>query len=89
MDRIGVRLEPKRGGDPDEVEMVLGLKERGRLFFKAGTEVGGGEGGGVSDLFGIEMRGGELMENWAERDGKSEECTGWRRESGRAGFDWD
>lgn len=32
----------------DEVELVLGLKERGRLFLKAGTEVGGGEGGGVS-----------------------------------------
>lgn len=43
-----VRLENKRGGDPDEVELVLGLRERGRLFLKAGTEVGGGEGGGVS-----------------------------------------
>jgi outer membrane protein insertion porin family len=43
-----VRLENKRGGDPDEVELVLSLKERGRLFLKAGTEVGGGEGGGVS-----------------------------------------
>lgn len=46
-----VRLENKRGGDPDEVELVLGLRERGRLFLKAGTEVGGGEGGGVSYMF--------------------------------------
>ncbi|RXK37485.1 mitochondrial protein [Tremella mesenterica] len=43
----GVRLEPKRGGEEDEVELVLALKERSRLFFKAGTEVGGGEGGGT------------------------------------------
>lgn len=48
MERSGVRLEHKRGGDDDEVELVLGLRERGRLFMKAGTEVGGGEGGGVS-----------------------------------------
>ncbi|WWC59344.1 uncharacterized protein I303_101896 [Kwoniella dejecticola CBS 10117] len=46
MDRVGVRFEPKRGGDADEVEMVLRLREKGRLFLKAGTEVGGGEGGG-------------------------------------------
>ena len=48
MDNSAVRLENKRGGDPDEVELVLALKERGRFFLKAGTEVGGGEGGGVS-----------------------------------------
>ena len=48
MGKTGVRLENKRGGDEDEVELVLSLKERGRLFLKAGTEVGGGEGGGVS-----------------------------------------
>lgn len=48
MNRSGVRLEHKRGGDDDEVELVLRLHERGRLFLKAGTEVGGGEGGGVS-----------------------------------------
>ena len=48
MDQSGVRLENKRAGEGDEVELVLGLKERGRLFFRAGTEVGGGEGGGVS-----------------------------------------
>lgn len=48
MDNSAVRLENKRGGDSDEVELVLALKERGRLFLKAGTEVGGGEGGGVS-----------------------------------------
>lgn len=41
-----------RGGDVDEVELVLGLRERGRLFLKAGTEVGGGEGGGVSNSLG-------------------------------------
>jgi outer membrane protein insertion porin family len=48
MDNSAVRLENKRGGDQDEVELVLALKERGRFFLKAGTEVGGGEGGGVS-----------------------------------------
>jgi outer membrane protein insertion porin family len=48
MNKSGVRLEHKRGGDDDEVELVLRLHERGRLFLKAGTEVGGGEGGGVS-----------------------------------------
>lgn len=48
MDHSGVRLDPRRGGDPDEVELVLALREKGRLFLKAGTEIGGGEGGGVS-----------------------------------------
>jgi outer membrane protein insertion porin family len=48
MDRVGIQLAPVRGGDADEVEMMLSLRERGRLFLKAGTEVGGGEGGGVS-----------------------------------------
>jgi outer membrane protein insertion porin family len=47
MQRSGVRLEHTPGGDEDEVELVLGLRERGRMFLKAGTEVGGGEGGGV------------------------------------------
>ncbi|KAI9636477.1 putative mitochondrion protein [Dioszegia hungarica] len=46
MERSSVKLQPVRGGDLDEVELVLGLRERGRLFLKAGTEVGGGEGGG-------------------------------------------
>lgn len=50
MDRATIKLQPVRGGDLDEVELVLGLRERGRLFLKAGTEVGGGEGGGVSSL---------------------------------------
>jgi outer membrane protein insertion porin family len=50
-ERSSVRLQPVRGGDEDEVELVLGLRERGRLFLKAGTEVGGGEGGGVSGLW--------------------------------------
>ncbi|WWD21438.1 hypothetical protein CI109_105923 [Kwoniella shandongensis] len=63
MDRAGIRMEPKRGGDPDEVEMVLRLKEKGRLFLKAGTEVGGGEGGGnvtarIRNVFG----GAETLE---------------------------
>jgi outer membrane protein insertion porin family len=48
MGRTTLKLQPVRGGDLDEVELVLGLRERGRLFLKAGTEVGGGEGGGVS-----------------------------------------
>jgi outer membrane protein insertion porin family len=48
MQRCGVKLEHTPGGDDDEVELVLGLRERGRMFLKAGTEVGGGEGGGVS-----------------------------------------
>jgi len=52
MQRTGVRLEHTPGGDEDEVELVLGLRERGRMFLKAGTEVGGGEGGGVSLLSG-------------------------------------
>jgi outer membrane protein insertion porin family len=58
LDQSSVRLENKRGGDADEVELVLGLKERGRLFLKAGTEVGGGEGGGVSCY--LPMGGAEL-----------------------------
>jgi outer membrane protein insertion porin family len=48
MQKSGVKLEHTPGGDEDEVELVLRLRERGRLFLKAGTEVGGGEGGGVS-----------------------------------------
>lgn len=52
VEQSGVRLQPVRGGDMDEVELVLGLRERGRLFLKAGTEVGGGEGGGVSPSMG-------------------------------------
>ncbi|WVQ97995.1 hypothetical protein IAU59_005115 [Kwoniella sp. CBS 9459] len=63
MDRVGIRFEPRRGGDPDEVEMVLALREKGRLFLKAGTEVGGGEGGGnvtarIRNVFG----GAETLE---------------------------
>ncbi|WWC86982.1 uncharacterized protein L201_001863 [Kwoniella dendrophila CBS 6074] len=57
MDKVGIRFEPKRGGDSDEIEMVLSLREKGRLFLKAGTEVGGGEGGGnvtarIRNIFG-------------------------------------
>ncbi|ORY31035.1 surface antigen-domain-containing protein, partial [Naematelia encephala] len=66
MDRVGVRFEPVRGGDEDEVEMVLALRERGRLFLQAGTEVGGGEGGGnvtgrIRNAFG----GAEVLEGQA------------------------
>lgn len=50
MQKTGVKLEHTPGGDDDEVELVLRLRERGRMFLKAGTEVGGGEGGGVSPL---------------------------------------
>ena len=51
MHRIGIQLEPRRGGEGDEVEMVLGLRERGRRLFKLGTEVGGGEGAAVSNFW--------------------------------------
>lgn len=50
MQKSAVKLEHTPGGDDDEVQLVLGLRERGRLFLKAGTEVGGGEGGGVSEM---------------------------------------
>jgi outer membrane protein insertion porin family len=52
MERVGVRLEPAPSGEPDEVELVLALRERGRLFLKAGTEYGSNEGGGVSTQIG-------------------------------------
>ncbi|WVO18244.1 hypothetical protein L204_105952 [Cryptococcus depauperatus] len=66
VENTNIRLEPRRGGDPDEIEMVLSLKEQGRLFLKAGTEVGGGEGGGnvtarVRNVFG----GAETLEGTA------------------------
>jgi len=32
------------------VDLVLGLREKGRLFLKGGTEIGGGEGGAVSRM---------------------------------------
>lgn len=53
MERVGVRLTPGPSGDPDDVEMILALREKGRLFLKAGTEFGGNEGGGVSKDEGI------------------------------------
>lgn len=63
MDRAGVRLAPVRGGDEDEVELLLALRERGRLFLKAGTEVGGGEGGGnVTARIRNALGGGEAVE---------------------------
>ncbi|RSH92067.1 hypothetical protein EHS25_008479 [Saitozyma podzolica] len=63
MERAGVRLAPVRGGDEDEVELLLALRERGRLFLKAGTEVGGGEGGGnVTARIRNALGGGEAVE---------------------------
>lgn len=44
-DQMDIKLEPARGGALGDVDLVLGLREKGRLFLKAGTEVGGGEGG--------------------------------------------
>ena len=50
VERTGIRLEPAPSGDPNEVELLLALREKGRLFLKAGTEFGSNEGGGVSRL---------------------------------------
>ncbi|KAL7425148.1 hypothetical protein Q5752_000836 [Cryptotrichosporon argae] len=63
LERSMIRLETVRGGADDEVELVLGLRERGRLFLKAGTEFGGNEGGGnvtgrIRNVFG----GAETLE---------------------------
>lgn len=46
-DQIDVKLEPAKGGVIGDVDLVLGIREKGRVFLKAGTEVGGGEGGFV------------------------------------------
>lgn len=78
MQRSGVRLEHKRGGDDDEVELVLGLRERGRLFLKAGTEVGGGEGGGVSPLLPL-CFGAEALILRTECYWPYTKCFWWRR----------
>lgn len=43
-----MKLEPAKGGVIGDVDLVLGIREKGRVFLKAGTEVGGGEGGFVS-----------------------------------------
>jgi outer membrane protein insertion porin family len=48
MDMTTLGLQPRRGGDPDEVELVVGLREKGRLFLKGGTDAGSGEGSAVS-----------------------------------------
>ncbi|ORX38854.1 surface antigen-domain-containing protein [Kockovaella imperatae] len=66
MEKSGVRLENRRGGDDDEVELVLSLRERSRLFLKAGTEVGGGEGGGnITARLRNALGGGETLEGQA------------------------
>lgn len=86
MERARVRLEPAPSGNPDEVEMVLSLRERGRLFLKAGTEFGGNEGGGnVTARIRNALGGGEALEvnaslgtktKSAYQVGKGMECTG-------------
>jgi outer membrane protein insertion porin family len=45
---IKVELRPKRGAEEGDLELCLGLREKGRVMIKAGTEVGAGEAGGVS-----------------------------------------
>ncbi|GMK57840.1 hypothetical protein CspeluHIS016_0406740 [Cutaneotrichosporon spelunceum] len=63
MAHTALRLEPARSGRPDELELVLGLRERGRLFLKAGTEFGGNEGGGnVTARVRNALGGGEAIE---------------------------
>lgn len=63
MDRVGIRLEPAPSGDPDEVELLLALRERGRFFLKAGTEFGGNEGGAnITGRIRNVLGGGETLE---------------------------
>jgi outer membrane protein insertion porin family len=53
-DDIEVKFQPAEGGAVGDVDMILGIREKGRLFLKGGTEIGGGEGGAVSlteDIF--------------------------------------
>jgi outer membrane protein insertion porin family len=47
-DDIEVKFQPAEGGAVGDVDMILGVREKGRLFLKGGTEIGGGEGGAVS-----------------------------------------
>jgi hypothetical protein len=49
-DDIDVKFQPAEGGAIGDVDLVLGVREKGRLFLKGGTEIGGGEGGAVSRL---------------------------------------
>lgn len=45
-----MRFEPAEGGSVGDVDMILGLREKGRFYVKGGTEVGGGEGAAVSRI---------------------------------------
>lgn len=75
MERVGIRLEPAPSGEPDEVELVLALRERGRYFLKAGTEMGSNEGGGVSTPRGwltAEYHRQDTECLWRRRDARSE-----------------
>ena len=47
-DDIDVKFQPAEGGAVGDVDLVLAVREKGRLFLKGGTEIGGGEGGAVS-----------------------------------------
>ncbi|KAG7548988.1 hypothetical protein FFLO_03101 [Filobasidium floriforme] len=44
-DDVDVKFQPAEGGAVGDVDLVLGVREKGRLFLKGGTEIGGGEGG--------------------------------------------
>ena len=46
-DDIDVKFQPAEGGAVGDVDLVLAVREKGRLFLKGGTEIGGGEGGAV------------------------------------------
>jgi hypothetical protein len=49
-DDIDVKFQPAEGGAVGDVDLVLGVREKGRLFLKGGTEIGGGEGGAVGRM---------------------------------------
>lgn len=44
-DEMDVKIQPAEFGAIGDVDLVLALREKGRLFLKGGTEIGGGEGG--------------------------------------------
>jgi hypothetical protein len=79
MNQLGVRLEHKPGGEEDEVVLALALKEKSRFYLKAGTEIGGGEGGGVGGLPDV-LRVG--LADGTEYHGENTECV-WRRRVAR------
>ena len=77
LEKTGIKLENRPGGDEDEIELVLSLREKGRLYLKAGTEVGGGEGGGVRGAT-PEPYHGMLIWQDIERHCSNTKCS-WRR----------